>query len=68
MPKKLFLKPADGVTVRLPARGRNIFQDGELVVVDSFVERCMIEGALVEVVEKEQQEPNTANINNKEKR
>ena len=67
MSRKLFLKPANGVTVFLPNRGRSIFQDGELVVVDSFVERCMSEGALVEVAEKEQQKPNTAKINNKEK-
>ena len=49
MPKKVFLKPADGIKVYLPARGRNVFPEGELVAVDSFVERCMSEGALVEV-------------------
>lgn len=47
MPKKVFLKPADGIEVYLPARGRNVFPEGELVAVDSFVERCMAEGALV---------------------
>lgn len=68
MPKRLFLKPTDGVTVFLPDRGRNIFQDGELVVVDSFVERCMTEGALFEASVNKQQEQNTAKTNNKEKR
>lgn len=69
MPKKIFLKPAEGVTVFLPTRGRNIFPEGEMVVVDSFVERCMSEGALVAVPESRQQsKTNTAKTNSKEER
>lgn len=69
MPKKIFLKPAEGATVFLPARGRNIFPEGEMVVVDSFVERCMSEGALVAVPESRQQsKTNTAKTNSKEER
>lgn len=69
MPRKIFLKPAEGVTVFLPTRGRNIFPEGEMVVVDSFVERCMSEGALVAVHEdKQQPKPNTAKTNSKEER
>lgn len=69
MPKKIFLKPAEGATVFLPTRGRNIFPEGEMVVVDSFVERCMSEGALVAVPESRQQsKTNTAKTNNKEER
>lgn len=69
MPKKIFLKPAEGATVFLPTRGRNIFPEGEMVVVDSFVERCMSEGALVAVPESRQQsKTNTAKTNSKEER
>lgn len=68
MPRKIFLKPAEGVVVFLPTRGRNIFPQGEEVVVDSFVERCMSEGALVVVPENKQQKPNTAKTNSKEER
>ena len=69
MPRKIFLKPAEGVTVFLPARGRNIFPQGEEVVVDSFVERCMSEGALVAVPEgRRQLKMNTAKTNSKEER
>lgn len=69
MPKKIFLKPAEGATVFLPTRGRNIFPEGEMVVVDSFVERCMSEGALVAVPECRQQlKTNTAKTNSKEER
>lgn len=69
MPKKIFLKPAEGGTVFLPTRGRNIFPEGEMVVVDSFVERCMSEGALVAVPEsKQQSKTNTAKTNSKEER
>ncbi|MBR6450532.1 MAG: hypothetical protein IKS96_11430 [Fibrobacter sp.] len=69
MPRKIFLKPAEGVVVFLPTRGRNIFPQGEEVVVDSFVERCMSEGALVAVPDNKQQKPNTAKTNsNKEER
>ncbi|MBR6832833.1 MAG: hypothetical protein IKM81_05490 [Fibrobacter sp.] len=68
MPRKIFLKPAEGVVVFLPTRGRNIFPQGEEVVVDSFVERCMSEGALVAVPENKQQKPNTAKTNSKEER
>lgn len=68
MPRKIFLKPAEGVVVFLPTRGRNIFPQGEKVVVDSFVERCMSEGALVAVPENKQQKPNTAKTNSKEER
>lgn len=67
MPKKVFLKPADGLAVYLPARGRNIFPEGELVAVDSFVERCMSEGALVEVaLSREPAKKDTAAKKNKE--
>ena len=69
MHRKIFLKPAEGVTVFLPTRGRNIFPEGEMVVVDSFVERCMSEGALIAVPEgKQQPKPNTAKTNSKEER
>ena len=68
MPRKIFLKPAEGGVVFLPTRGRNIFPQGEEVVVDSFVERCMSEGALVAVPENKQQKPNTAKTNSKEER
>ena len=68
MPRKIFLKPAEGVVVFLPTRGRNIFPQGEEVVVDSFVERCMSEGALVAIPENKQQKPNTAKTNSKEER
>lgn len=68
MPRKIFLKPAEGVVVFLPTRGRNIFPEGEMVVVDSFVERCMSEGALVAVPDNKQQKTNTAKTNSKEER
>lgn len=68
MPRKIFLKPAEGVVVFLPTRGRNIFPQGEEVVVDSFVERCMSEGALVAVPDNKQQKQNTAKTNSKEER
>ncbi|MBR2057984.1 MAG: DUF2635 domain-containing protein [Fibrobacter sp.] len=69
MPRKIFLKPAEGVTVFLPTRGRNIFPEGEMVVVDSFVERCMSDGALVAVSEgRQQSKMNTAKTNSKEER
>ena len=48
MPRTLFLKPAEGLSVWLPARGRKIFPEGEMVAVDSFVSRCIAEGSLVE--------------------
>lgn len=68
MPKKLFLKPANGLAVWLPARGRNIFPEGELVAVDSFVERCISEGALVKAELPKQKLPknDTAGKKNKE--
>lgn len=67
MPKKVFLKPADGLAVYLPARGRNVFPEGELVAVDSFVERCMSEGALVEAApSREPAKKDTAAKKNKE--
>lgn len=67
MSKKVFLKPAYGLAVYLPARGRNIFPEGELVAVDSFVERCMSEGALVEVAPSREPAKNyTAAKKNKE--
>lgn len=68
MPRKIFLKPAEGVVVFLPTRGRNIFPQGEEIVVDSYVERCMSEGALVAVPDNKQQKPNTAKTNSKEER
>lgn len=52
MPRKLFLKPAKGMAVWLPSRGRNIFDEGEMVAVDTFVSRCIAEGSLVEASEK----------------
>lgn len=52
MPKRIFLKPAKGMSVWLPSRGRNIFPEGEIVAVDTFVSRCIAEGSLVEVSEK----------------
>lgn len=48
MARRLFLKPAKGLAVWLPARGRNIFPEGEIVAVDTFVARCIAEGSLVE--------------------
>lgn len=68
MSKRILLKPADGISVFLPTRGRNIYPEGELVVVDSFVERCMSEGALVVPDSKQKQKPNTAKTNSKEER
>ena len=59
MPKKLFLKPANGLKVWLPARGRNIFPEGELVAVDSFVERCISEGSLVKADYSKNEQPET---------
>ena len=68
MSRRILLKPADGISVFLPTRGRNIYPEGELVVVDSFVERCMSEGALVAPDNKQNQKPNTAKTNSKEER
>ena len=63
--KKKFLKPVNGMAVYLPARGRNILPEGELVAVDSFVERCLLEGSLVEQ-KAEQPKSYTAGKKNKE--
>ena len=48
MAKRLFLKPAQGLSVWLPSRGRNVFPEGEKIVVDAFVSRCIAEGSIVE--------------------
>ena len=49
MANKLFLKPAIGLAVYLPARGRNVLPDGENIAVDAYVARRIADGELVEV-------------------
>lgn len=49
MPKKLFLKPADGLAVWLPSRGRNVLPEGEEIEVDAYVSRRIADGDLHEV-------------------
>ena len=54
--KKQFLKPGtDPVTgqpfqVYLPSKGRNIYPDGEALVLDSYLEKRVLSGELVKGV------------------
>lgn len=49
MANKLFLKPAIGLAVYLPSRGRNVLPEGENIAVDAYVARRIADGELVEV-------------------
>lgn len=49
----MFLKPAGGA-VFIPAKGRNIFPEGENVEVDGYIESRIARGSLVEVVANEE--------------
>lgn len=49
MLNKRFLKPAAGLAVWLPSRGRNVVPEGENIIVDAYVERRITDGDLVEV-------------------
>ena len=55
--RTLFLKPGTGeggavLDVYIPALGRNIKPEGELVDVTTYVDRRMAEGSLVAVEQK----------------
>lgn len=56
--KKQFLKPGtDPVTgqlfqVYLPSKGRNIFPEGEALVMDSYLEKRVLSGELVKGVSR----------------
>lgn len=49
MPNKLFLKPAIGLAVWLPARQRDVLAEGENIEVDAYIARRIADGDLVEV-------------------
>lgn len=46
----VFLKPANGGAVYIPAKGRDIFPEGENVEVDGYIEGRIACGSLVECV------------------
>lgn len=49
-----FLKPVNGGAVFIPAKGRNIFAEGENVEVDGYIENRIACGSLVEAVTNEE--------------
>ena len=67
--QKKFLKPGtDPVTgqpfqVFLPSKGRNIFPEGEALVLDSYLEKRVLSGELVKAVSRAEK-PTTKDAKN----